>query len=73
MAFKLKVVQYNTGEVMDAETSLRRQLLPSVALLVPYVGAVLAPLTYLSALWDPTRLKRDWNDRLTETTWVRRS
>lgn len=70
--FKLHVVQYNTGEVMDTNTSIVRQFLPSAALLVPFAGAVLAPLTYLSALWDPTRLKRDWTDRLTETTWVRR-
>ncbi|MGL6233933.1 MAG: RDD family protein [Segniliparus sp.] len=70
--FKLHVVQYNTGELMDTNTSLVRQVLPSLALLVPYAGALLAPLTYLSALWDPTRLKRDWTDRLTETTWVRR-
>jgi uncharacterized RDD family membrane protein YckC len=70
--FKLHIVQYNTGEVMDTNTSITRQLLPSAAFLVPFVGVVLAPLTYLSALWDPTRLKRDWNDRLTETTWVRR-
>ncbi|EFV12373.1 RDD family protein [Segniliparus rugosus] len=70
--FKLHVVQYNTGEVMDTNTSIFRQLLPSAALLVPFAGVALAPLTYLSALWDPTRLKRDWTDRLTETTWVRR-
>ncbi|ADG97976.1 RDD domain containing protein [Segniliparus rotundus DSM 44985] len=70
--FKLHIVQYNTGEVMDTSTSITRQLLPSAAFLVPFAGIVLAPLTYLSALWDPTRLKRDWNDRLTETTWVRR-
>ncbi|MCX7621068.1 MAG: RDD family protein [Acidimicrobiales bacterium] len=77
LATGIRLARYADGKRPRVYQAGIRQLLPAIFMLVPIVDlatAMLGSMQYLilfSFLWDPTGLRRGWNDKASGTIIVR--
>lgn len=69
MMTSIKVVRADNGAVPGWGKSIGRWIIPSVVLVIPYVGWIVYLLIYLSLVWDSAR--QGWHDKAAATLVVK--
>jgi len=69
MIVKIKVVRADFGGVPGAGKSVIRWIIPAAVAWLPFLGALVSLLVYISLLWDSNR--QGWHDKAARTLVVK--
>lgn len=69
MATKVKVIRADDGRLVGWRTSIVRWIVPTLLVLIPFIGWILALLAYVSLTWD--RVRQGWHDKAAKTLVVK--